>query len=99
LAYTDLGKFDDAWCCVGETMTLVETTKERWFEAEADRIAGEIAQRAPGPGAAKAFEFSRSTIAARRKQGLSDVLIALQPSPSLAPDAERNRCARVRRDA
>jgi hypothetical protein len=63
LAYTDLGKFDDAWCCVGETMTLVETTKEGWFEAEANRIAGEIAQRAPGPALRKP-----SSLAARRSR-------------------------------
>src|SRR5262245_20484617 len=36
-------------------------------------------------GAFKDFEFSRSTMAARWKQGLSDVLIALQASPWLAP--------------
>jgi len=33
----------------------------------------------------KDFAFSRSTMAARWKQGLSDVLIALQASPWLAP--------------
>jgi len=32
-----------------------------------------------------AFEFSRSTMAARWRQGLSDVLIALRASPWLAP--------------
>jgi Patatin phospholipase len=36
-------------------------------------------------GAFKDFEFSRATMAARRRQGLSDVLIALQASPWLAP--------------
>ena len=36
-------------------------------------------------GALKDFEFNRSTMAARWKQGLSDVLIALQASPWLAP--------------
>jgi predicted ATPase len=68
LAYTDLGKFDDAWCCVGETMTLVETTKERWFEAEANRIAGEIALRAPGPDDAKAQEYFERALAVARQQ-------------------------------
>ena len=50
-------------------------------------------------GAFKDFEFSRSTMAARWKQGLSDVLIALQASPWLAPMPKEHRCARVRRDA
>jgi NTE family protein len=35
-------------------------------------------------GAFKDFEFSRLTMAARWKQGLSDVLIALQATPWLA---------------
>ena len=43
LAYAALGKLDDAWRCIGEAMTAIETTKERWFEAEINRIAGEIA--------------------------------------------------------
>ena len=42
-AYAELGQFDDAWRCIGEAMTAVETTKERWCEAEVNRIAGEIA--------------------------------------------------------
>jgi predicted ATPase len=68
LAYADLGKFDDAWRCVGETMTLVETTKERWFEADANRIAGEIALRAPGPDVAKAQEYFERALAVARQQ-------------------------------
>ena len=42
-AYAELGQFDDAWRCIGEAMTAMETTKERWCEAEIHRIAGEIA--------------------------------------------------------
>ena len=42
-AYAELGQFDDARRCIGEAMTAMETTKERWFEAEVNRIAGEIA--------------------------------------------------------
>ena len=33
-AYAELGQFDDAWRCIGEAMTAMETTKETWFEAE-----------------------------------------------------------------
>jgi len=33
-AYAELGEFDNAWRCIGEAMTLAETTKERWCEAE-----------------------------------------------------------------
>ena len=41
-AHTELGQFDDALRCVGEAMTAVETTKEKWCEADVHRIAGEI---------------------------------------------------------
>src|SRR5262249_22593466 len=46
-AHAQLGQFDDAWRCIGEAMTAVETTKERWCEAEFNRIAGEIALKSP----------------------------------------------------
>src|SRR5262249_5226925 len=39
-AHAELGQFDDAWRCIGEAMTAVETTKERWYEAEINRIKG-----------------------------------------------------------
>ena len=43
MAYAELGQFDDAWRSIGEAMKAVETTGERWFEAEVHRTAGEIA--------------------------------------------------------
>ena len=46
-ANAKLGQFDDAWRCIGETMTVVETTKQRLFEAEVHRTAGEIALKSP----------------------------------------------------
>ena len=51
-------------------MTAVETTKERWIEAEIHRVAGEIALKSPEPDAAKAEAyFQRSLSVARsRKQ-------------------------------
>jgi hypothetical protein len=36
-AHAELGQFDDAWRCIGEAMTAVETTKEKWCEAEIHR--------------------------------------------------------------
>ena len=29
-AHAELGQIDDAWRCIGEAMTAVETTKETW---------------------------------------------------------------------
>ena len=46
-AYAELGQFDDARRCIGEAITAVETTKEKWWEAEVHRMAGEIALKSP----------------------------------------------------
>ena len=53
-------------------MTAVESTKERWCEAEVNRIAGEIALLAPKPDAGKAGEyFTRALAVAREQQAKS----------------------------
>ncbi|MBV9531296.1 MAG: AAA family ATPase, partial [Bradyrhizobium sp.] len=54
IAYAELHRFDDACRCIGEAMTAMETAKERWCEAEVNRVAGEIALRPPEPGSTKA---------------------------------------------
>ena len=46
-AYADLGQFEDASHCIGEAMTVVETTKERWWGAEVYRTTGDIALLSP----------------------------------------------------
>ena len=46
-AYAQLGNSDDASRCIGEAITTIETTRETWFEAEVDRIAGEISLKSP----------------------------------------------------
>jgi predicted ATPase len=71
-AHSELGQFDDAWRCIGEAMTAIETTKERWFEAEVNRIAGEIALKslAPDPEKAEAY-FERALAVARHQQAKS----------------------------
>jgi predicted ATPase len=71
-AYAQLGQLDDAWRCIGEAMTAVETTKERWYEAEANRVAGEIAQLSPKSDAAKVeANFERALAVARQQQAKS----------------------------
>jgi len=69
LAYAYLGKFDDAWRCIGETMTAVETTNERWFEAEVNRLAGQIALMSSQPDAMRAETFFQRGLAVARQQG------------------------------
>jgi predicted ATPase/class 3 adenylate cyclase len=71
-AKAELGQFDDAWRYMGEAMTAIETTKESWFEAEANRIAGQIALLSPEPNAAKAQAyFDRALQIARQQQAKS----------------------------
>ena len=71
-AYAELGQFDDAWRCIGEATSTIETTKERWFEAEVHRIAGEVALMSPEPDAAKAEAyFDRALAVARQQQAKS----------------------------
>jgi predicted ATPase len=49
-------------------MTAVETTKERWWEAEVYRTAGEIALMLPEPDAAKAEAYFERALAVARQQ-------------------------------
>ena len=67
-AYADLGQFDDAWRCISEAMSGIEKTKERWCEAEVNRIAGEIALMSPKPDAGKAEGYLKRALAVTRKQ-------------------------------
>ena len=72
IAYAELAQLDDAWRCIGEAMTAVEATKERWCEAEVNRIAGEIALKSPEPSVAKAVVyFERALSVARQQQATS----------------------------
>jgi predicted ATPase len=71
-ACAELGQFDDEWRCSEEAIAHVETTKERWWEAEVNRIAGEIALLSPQPDAAKAeTSFNHALTVARQQQAKS----------------------------
>jgi class 3 adenylate cyclase/tetratricopeptide (TPR) repeat protein len=56
-AQADLGRFDDAWRCSDDALTTARTSKERWYDAEIHRIAGEITLISLDPDAAKAEAF------------------------------------------
>jgi predicted ATPase len=49
-------------------MTAVETTKESWYEAEANRVAGEVALKMPEPDAAKAEAYFERALAVAHQQ-------------------------------
>jgi predicted ATPase len=67
-AYAELGQFADAQRCVGEAITAIETSKERWYEAEVHRIAGEIALKSPEPDAGKGEGYFEHALTVARQQ-------------------------------
>jgi predicted ATPase len=67
-AYAQIDQFEEAWRCIGEAMTAVETTKERMWEADVHRTAGEIALLLPEPHAAKAEAYFERALAVARQQ-------------------------------
>ena len=99
LAYAALGKFDDAWRCIGEAITAVQTTKEGWYQAEVNRIAGEIALKSPDPDATKAEGyFERALAVARQQQAKSWELRAAMSLARLWRDqGKKQRSARPAR--
>jgi len=94
-AYAELGRFDAAWRCVGEAMTAIETTKERWCEAEINRVAGKIALKSPQPDTAKAEAyFERALAVARAQQAKSWELRAAMSMARLRRDQGKRDAAR-----
>jgi len=94
-AHSELGQSDDAWRCIGEVLTTIETTKERWFEAEANRMAGEVARKSPEPDAAKAEAyFERALATARQQQAKSWELRTAMSMARLWRDQGKPRQAR-----
>jgi class 3 adenylate cyclase/predicted ATPase len=67
-AYTDLGRFDEAWRCFEEATTLMQQTKEKWCEAEIYRIAAELAIRSPDSDVSKAEAFFGHALEAAKAQ-------------------------------
>ena len=95
LAYADLGKFDDAWRNVGKTMTAIETSKEKWCEAEINRVAGEIALKSPERDTAKAqAHFAQALAVARAQQAKSWELRAAMSLARLWREQGKPRQAR-----
>jgi predicted ATPase len=94
-AYAGLSQFDDAWRCIGEAMTAVETTKEKWSEAEVHRVAGEIALLSQEPDTAKAEAyFERALSVGRQQQAKSWELRAAMSMARLWRDQGKQKQAR-----
>jgi predicted ATPase len=94
-AHAELGQFDDAWRCITEAMTAVETTKERWYEAEIHRVTGEIALKLPQLDSLQAETyFERALTVARAQQAKSWELRAAMSTARLWHDQGMQEKAR-----
>jgi predicted ATPase len=94
-AYADIGNLEDAWRCLSEAITAVETTKEKLWEEEIHRSAGEIALLSPEPDAAKAEAyFKRALGVARAQQAKSWELRAAMSMARLWGDQGKRDAAR-----
>jgi class 3 adenylate cyclase/tetratricopeptide (TPR) repeat protein len=71
-ARAELAQFDEAWRDLGDAMTAIESSDERLWEAEVNRLAGEIVLASPGQLPAKAQQyFERALTVARQQQAKS----------------------------
>ena len=94
-AYAAIGQFDDARRSIGEATTAIQTTKEKWCEAEVHRVAGEIALMSPEPDATKAQAyFERALAVARQQQAKSWELRAAMSLARLWRDQGKPQQAR-----
>jgi predicted ATPase len=68
-AYAELEQFEQAWHSITEATAVMEKTKEKVWEPEVHRGAGEIALMAPAPDVEKAeAHFERALSVARHQQ-------------------------------
>ena len=94
-AYAELGQFESAWRSIGEAIRAVETTGEKWYEAEIHRTAAEIAIKSPEPDTAKASaHFERALDVARKQQAKSWELRAAMSMARLWRDKGKPQQAR-----
>jgi predicted ATPase len=94
-AYAGIDQYGDAWRCIEEAMAFAEASKERWYEAELHRIAGDIALRSPQQDAIKAQEyFERALVIARQQQAKSWELRAAMSMARLWRDQRKRTEAR-----
>ena len=95
VAHRDLDRFDEAWRCMNEAMAAIETTGERWYEAEVLRVGGEIAMTSPERDTAKAeMFFDRALEVARQQQARSWELRAATSLARLWRDQDKRAEAR-----
>jgi predicted ATPase len=68
MANADIGQIKEADRCIEQAITAADTAKERWHDAEVNRIAGEIALLSPERDAAKAEAYFARALEVGREQ-------------------------------
>ena len=95
MAYAELGQPDDARRCIDDAIDKVEKSKEKCYEAEVNRIAGEIALKSPARDTQKAEKyFERALSVAHQQQMKSWELRAAISMARLWRDQGRPQQAR-----
>jgi predicted ATPase len=67
-AYAESGAVEDAFFRINEALNGIETTGERWYEAEVNRIAGEISLMSFEPDVTNAEAYFERALAIAREQ-------------------------------
>jgi predicted ATPase len=95
VAHANSNQFDEAWDCISKSMAAMQATKERWCEAEANRVAGEIALKSPQHDVARAQAYFEHALAiARAQQAKSWELRAATSMARLLSDQGKRQMAR-----
>jgi predicted ATPase len=93
-AHAELGQFDEAWRNVHEAITAIENSNETWWEADVNRIAGEIARKAEADALKVEKYLERALAVARQQQAKSWELRAAMSLARLWRDQGKVRQAR-----
>jgi len=64
----ELDRFEDAWSSIEDALTAADRSKERWWQAETNRIAGEIVLRSPESDEEKAQAYFEKALSIAREQ-------------------------------
>jgi predicted ATPase len=95
IAHAELDHFEDAWRCFSEAIAAVKSSKDKWCEADINRLAGEIALKSPEADATKAQAyFERALAVAREQQARSWELRAATSLARLWRDQGKRQQAR-----
>jgi class 3 adenylate cyclase/predicted ATPase len=86
-------QFHTAWTNIHEAMTAVKATNETWYEAEINRVAGEIALLGTEPNTAKAEAYFTVALEVARKQKAKawELRAAMSMARLLYDQGERER--------